>query len=108
MKYPDGVKGGKANESAFYAMDIFAFCLGFEDIIDIPSREWAKTRMKTIEKKLQKHGKYCVQGSNRFRNIHGEAVCSELANSYMALFAYIVTKKAEVIVEQDAFSEMEE
>lgn len=97
VKYPDGNKNEKANDTSFYVMDIFAFCLGFENIIDISSREWARVRMKNIEKRVQKSGKYSLQGANLFKAMHGEAVCSQLADSYMALFLYIVTRKSENI-----------
>ncbi len=93
--YPDGMRGGKVNESTLYAMDIFSYCLGYENVIDISSREWAKIRIKDMEKDFKKNPKYAIQGSNQYRNIHGEAVCSELADCYMALFLHLVAKKAE-------------
>lgn len=107
VKYPDGNKNGKANACAFYTMDIFAFCLGYENVIDISSREWAKVRMKDILKSVQKKGKYSTQGANLFKNMHGEAVCSQLADCYMALFMYIATKKTESVenIEESDFEQ---
>lgn len=93
--YPDGVRAGRVNESALYAMDIFAYCLGYENLIEIPSREWAKARMKEIERNFKKNTKYTIQGCNQYRFLHGEAVCSQLADCYLALFLYLVAKKAE-------------
>lgn len=93
--YPEGMRGGKVNESALYAMDIFAYCLGFDNSLEISSREWAKIRMKTIEKNFKQNTKYALQGCNQYRNIHGEAVCSELVDCYLALFLHLVAKKAE-------------
>lgn len=111
--YPDGVKGGKVNESALYNMDIFAFLLGKEDCIDIPSREWAKVRIKKIDKNFSKNPKYAISGASQFKYIHGEAVCSQLIDAYMALFLYVLTKKYETanvektteqVDEEDAFA----
>lgn len=93
--YPDGMRGGKVNESALYVMDIFAFCLGVSDVNDITPREWAKVRMKEIEKNFKKNFKYTIQGCNQYRFLHGEAVCSQLADCYLALFLYLVAKKAD-------------
>lgn len=61
----------------------------------ISSREWARVRMKLIEKNFKNNEKYSFQGCSQFRNIHGEAVCSELADCYLALFLYLTAKKAE-------------
>lgn len=93
--YPEGTRGGRVNESALYTMDIFAYCLGIEQVNSISSREWARVRMKLIEKNFKNNEKYSFQGCSQFRNIHGEAVCSELADCYLALFLYLTAKKAE-------------
>ena len=93
--YPDGIRGGRVNESALYVMDIFAYILGAGQTIDISSREWAKARMKLIEKTFKHNEKFTFQGCNQYRNVHGEAVCSELTDCYLALFLYLVAKKAE-------------
>lgn len=93
--YPDGMRGGRVNESAIYAMDIFAYCVGFEDIIENTSREWAKVRMKNIEKETKRSVKYSLQGCNQYRFIHGEAVCSQMVDCYLALFLHLVSKQSE-------------
>lgn len=93
--YPDGMRGGKVNDSALYAMNIFAYCLGFDNCTEISAREWAKIRMKAIEKSFKKNAKYSLQGCNQYHYMHGEAVCSELVDCYMALFLHLVAKKAE-------------
>lgn len=93
--YPDGTRGGRVNESAIYVMDIFAYCLGFEDVLDINCLKWAKVRMKEIERNFKRNPKYTIQGCTQYRYLHGEAVCSELADCYLALFLYLVSKKAE-------------
>ncbi len=93
--YPDGTRGGKVNESAIYVMDIFAYCLGYEDVLDTNCLKWAKVRMKEIERNFKKNPKYTIQGCTQYRFLHGEAVCSELADCYLALFLYLVSKKAE-------------
>lgn len=95
VNYPDGVRGGKVNESALYAMDIFAFCLGYENSIEPNSREWAKIRMKSMEKLFKSNKSYAIQGCNQNKNLHGEAVCSELAECYIALFLSLISKKTE-------------
>ena len=76
-------------------MDIFAYCLGYEDVLDTNCLKWAKVRMKEIERNFKKNPKYTIQGCTQYRFLHGEAVCSELADCYLALFLYLVSKKAE-------------
>lgn len=93
--YPDGMRGGKVNDSSLYAMDIFAYCLGIDNCLDIGSREWAKIRMKAIEKSFKKNDKYALQGCGQYRNLHSEAVCSELIDCYLALFLHLIAKKTE-------------
>lgn len=93
--YPDGIRGGKVNESALYAMDIFAYCLGYENSVEPNSREWARLRMKIMEKNFSRNQKYANQGCSQYRNLHGEAVCSELVDCYLALFLHLVAKKSE-------------
>lgn len=97
VMYPDGTRGGKVNESALYCMDIFAYCLGFENVAteDISSRDWAQSRMKLIEKNAKHNAKYSLAGCWDMRNNNGEAVCSELADCYVALFLCLVAKKAD-------------
>ncbi len=93
--YPDGLKGGRVNESSLYVMDIFAYCLGYENANDINSREWARVRMKFMESSFKNNAKFALQGCNQYRYIHGEAVCSELSDCYLALFLHLVAKQTE-------------
>lgn len=76
-------------------MDIFAYCLGYENANDINSREWARVRMKFMESSFKNNAKFALQGCNQYRYIHGEAVCSELSDCYLALFLHLVAKQTE-------------
>ena len=101
---PDGYVGGKATQSAFYGMDMMAYCLGLDSVVAPSSREWAKVRMRDIQH-YQKNGrsKYCMAATQTGKITHGECSCSNLIDTYVSLFIYIATKKVKETTKADKY-----
>lgn len=104
IKTPNGAHGGRPSLGAVYSMDMMAYSLGFDLSVNPTGREWAKIRMRDIIKN-QKSGKskYSMSAPQINRSMRGECLCSNLIDTYIALFIHIATKKVKEVQNVDKF-----